>query len=109
MLVTCFLTMLKRVSDEMMEVENETLRERVAALEQKAHAQADELVCLRSTLADVLRRVAALEHAHAQSAPVVPMRHASSPAMQQHAAAARNGAIRGRFHPDRIIITLIYI
>ncbi|XP_059480619.1 echinoderm microtubule-associated protein-like 2 isoform X6 [Neocloeon triangulifer] len=47
--------------DEMMEADNDSLRERVAALEQKALTQADEIVCLRSTLADVLRRVNLLE------------------------------------------------
>ncbi|XP_059480614.1 echinoderm microtubule-associated protein-like 2 isoform X2 [Neocloeon triangulifer] len=47
--------------NEMMEADNDSLRERVAALEQKALTQADEIVCLRSTLADVLRRVNLLE------------------------------------------------
>jgi microtubule-associated protein-like 1/2 len=41
----------------MMETENESLRERVAYLEKKVLEQGDEIVCLRSTLADVLRRL----------------------------------------------------
>jgi microtubule-associated protein-like 1/2 len=41
----------------MMETENESLRERVADLEKKVLEQGDEIVCLRSTLADVLRRL----------------------------------------------------
>ncbi|PSN50018.1 hypothetical protein C0J52_03295 [Blattella germanica] len=43
--------------DDMMETENESLRERVADLEKKVLEQGDEIVCLRSTLADVLRRL----------------------------------------------------
>jgi microtubule-associated protein-like 1/2 len=41
----------------MMETENESLQERVADLEKKVLEQGDEIVCLRSTLADVLRRL----------------------------------------------------
>jgi microtubule-associated protein-like 1/2 len=41
----------------MMEAENESLQERVADLEKKVLEQGDEIVCLRSTLADVLRRL----------------------------------------------------
>ncbi|GFW36186.1 echinoderm microtubule-associated protein-like 1 [Trichonephila clavipes] len=41
--------------------DNEALRERVADLEKKVQDQADEIVCLRGTLADVLRRVTQLE------------------------------------------------
>jgi microtubule-associated protein-like 1/2 len=40
-----------------MEMENESLQERVADLEKKVLEQGDEIVCLRSTLADVLRRL----------------------------------------------------
>lgn len=43
--------------NDMMETENESLRERVAYLEKKVLEQGDEIVCLRSTLADVLRRL----------------------------------------------------
>lgn len=43
--------------DDMMETENESLQERVADLEKKVLEQGDEIVCLRSTLADVLRRL----------------------------------------------------
>lgn len=45
------------ITDDMMETENESLRERVAYLEKKVLEQGDEIVCLRSTLADVLRRL----------------------------------------------------
>jgi len=45
------------MTDDMMETENESLRERVAYLEKKVLEQGDEIVCLRSTLADVLRRL----------------------------------------------------
>nr|CAD7573380.1 unnamed protein product [Timema californicum] len=43
--------------NDMIETENESLRERVADLEKKVLEQGDEIVCLRSTLADVLRRL----------------------------------------------------
>lgn len=41
--------------------DNDALRERVSDLEKKVQDQADEIVCLRGTLADVLRRVSQLE------------------------------------------------
>ncbi|XP_071039318.1 echinoderm microtubule-associated protein-like 2 isoform X8 [Parasteatoda tepidariorum] len=41
--------------------DNDALRERVSDLEKKVQDQADEIVCLRGTLADVLRRVTQLE------------------------------------------------
>lgn len=47
--------------DDMIETENESLRERVGDLEKKVLEQGDEIVCLRSTLADVLRRLNQLE------------------------------------------------
>uniref|UniRef100_T1J5S7 HELP domain-containing protein n=1 Tax=Strigamia maritima TaxID=126957 RepID=T1J5S7_STRMM len=47
--------------NDMITNENDTLRERVSDLEKKVHEQADEIVCLRSTLADVLRRLNNLE------------------------------------------------
>lgn len=50
-----------RFSDDMIETENESLRERVCDLEKKVLEQGDEIVCLRSTLADVLRRLNQLE------------------------------------------------
>lgn len=49
------------ISDEMLENENETLRERVGDLEKKVYEQRDEILCLRATLADVLRRLTNLE------------------------------------------------
>ncbi|KAK9511688.1 hypothetical protein O3M35_000303 [Rhynocoris fuscipes] len=45
----------------MLETEQESVRERVCDLEKKVLEQGDEIVCLRSTLADVLRRLAQLE------------------------------------------------
>lgn len=41
----------------MLESENSSLVERVTDLEQKVLSQQDEIVCMRSTLADVLRRL----------------------------------------------------
>lgn len=49
------------VIDDMLETEQESVRERVCDLEKKVLEQGDEIVCLRSTLADVLRRLAQLE------------------------------------------------
>jgi len=48
-------------SDDMIENENEMLRERVCALEKKVYDQNDEITCLRATLADCLRRINGLE------------------------------------------------
>jgi hypothetical protein len=48
-------------ADEMLENENDTLRERVGDMEKKVYEQRDEILCLRATLADVLRRVTNLE------------------------------------------------
>ena len=62
LLFTCF-------SDDMIETENESLRERVTDLEKKILEQTDEIVCLRSTLADVLRRLAQLEGSRSFSTP----------------------------------------
>jgi len=45
----------------MLEHENEALKERVHGLERKVHEQNDEILCLRATLADVLRRLNSLE------------------------------------------------
>jgi uncharacterized coiled-coil protein SlyX len=86
----------------MMEAENDTLRERVAALEQKTHAQADEIVCLRSTLADVLRRVNLLE-GHMTSAAV------RSPLIQPSMQPSRNGVLRGKkFMNEQHSLSCIY-
>ena len=48
-------------SDDMVENENETLRDRVSDLEKRVHDQSDEITCLRATLADALRRINTLE------------------------------------------------
>ena len=45
----------------MIENENHSLRDRVGDLEKKVHEQNDEIMCLRSTLADVLRRLTTVE------------------------------------------------
>lgn len=42
-------------------LDHDALQQRVMELEKKMTEQADEIVCLRSTLADVLRRVNQLE------------------------------------------------
>ncbi|MFH4976734.1 hypothetical protein AB6A40_003443 [Gnathostoma spinigerum] len=47
--------------DEMLSVENASLRERVSELEKKVQSQEDELMCLRSSTADLLRRLNILE------------------------------------------------
>ncbi len=49
------------ISDDMVDNENETLRDRVSDLEKKVHDQNDEITCLRATLADALRRINQLE------------------------------------------------
>ena len=48
-------------ADDMVEHENETMRDRVADLEKRVHDQGDEITCLRATLADALRRINELE------------------------------------------------
>ena len=45
----------------MIENENEAVRDRLADLEKKVHLQNDEIVCLKATLADCLRRLNTLE------------------------------------------------
>ncbi|XP_076633247.1 echinoderm microtubule-associated protein-like 2 isoform X9 [Colletes latitarsis] len=47
--------------DEMLECETGSLLGRVTDLERQSLAQRDEIVCLRATLADALRRIAQLE------------------------------------------------
>ncbi|XP_042903129.1 echinoderm microtubule-associated protein-like 2 isoform X6 [Parasteatoda tepidariorum] len=47
--------------EDILNHDNDALRERVSDLEKKVQDQADEIVCLRGTLADVLRRVTQLE------------------------------------------------
>ncbi|XP_046824221.1 echinoderm microtubule-associated protein-like 2 isoform X2 [Vespa crabro] len=47
--------------DEMLECETGSLLGRVADLERQSLAQRDEIVCLRATLADALRRISQLE------------------------------------------------
>ena len=45
----------------MVETENEAVRDRLGDLERKVHLQNDEIVCLKATLADCLRRLNTLE------------------------------------------------
>jgi hypothetical protein len=49
------------VSDGLLSQEKEDLVERVAYLEKKTTQQEDEIVCLKSAMADVIRRLAQLE------------------------------------------------
>lgn len=72
----------------MIETENESLRERVSDLEKKALDQGDEIVCLRSTLADVLRRLTLVENA-------VNSRGGLSPSSTGNVTPVRNGGYRG--------------
>ncbi|XP_050488021.1 echinoderm microtubule-associated protein-like 2 isoform X11 [Bombus huntii] len=51
----------KQETNEMLERETGSLLDRVADLERQSLAQRDEIVCLRATLADALRRIAQLE------------------------------------------------
>ncbi|XP_052123400.1 echinoderm microtubule-associated protein-like 1 isoform X4 [Frankliniella occidentalis] len=76
------------MNDDMIETENESLRERVSDLEKKALDQGDEIVCLRSTLADVLRRLTLLENA-------VNSRGGVSPSSTGTVTPVRNGGFRG--------------
>lgn len=78
----------KSEMDDMIETENESLRERVSDLEKKALDQGDEIVCLRSTLADVLRRLTLLENA-------VNSRGGMSPSSTGNVTPVRNGGFRG--------------
>lgn len=48
-------------TDEMLESEKSSLAGRVHDLERRVLSQHDEIVCLRSTLADVLRRLNLIE------------------------------------------------
>ncbi|XP_049795931.1 echinoderm microtubule-associated protein-like 2 isoform X2 [Schistocerca nitens] len=84
-------------SGDMMEADGESLRERVSQLERRALSQADELVCLRATLADALRRLAALEARTGQPAPSASpaiTTSSSSGSQQHHGTLTRNG-VRG--------------
>jgi len=63
----------------MIETENESLRERVCDLEKKVLEQGDEIVCLRSTLADVLRRLNQLEGCRTLSLNTSVLKNGSTP------------------------------
>ncbi|KAL3266954.1 hypothetical protein HHI36_011104 [Cryptolaemus montrouzieri] len=66
---------------EMLDAENRGLAGRVSDLERKILEQGDELVCLKATLAEALRRITLLEGSrlHQQSpSPAVPLRNGLS-------------------------------
>lgn len=63
----------------MIETENESLRERMCDLEKKVLEQGDEIVCLRSTLADVLRRLNQLEGTRTLSLNASVLKNGNSP------------------------------
>lgn len=44
-------------TDGLLDQDQETLGERVAILEKKVQQQGDEIVCLKSALADVIRKL----------------------------------------------------
>ena len=48
-------------SDALMDSESNSLQEHVIHLEKKVQQQDDEIICLKSALADALRRLSALE------------------------------------------------
>jgi len=47
--------------DAILSHESESVQDRVLSLEKKVQQQDDEIVCLKSALADALRRLAAVE------------------------------------------------
>ncbi|XP_050538023.1 echinoderm microtubule-associated protein-like 2 isoform X2 [Daktulosphaira vitifoliae] len=65
--------------NDMLETENESLRDRVGDLEKKVLEQGDEIVCLRSTLADVLRRLNQVEGCRALSLNTSALKNGNSP------------------------------
>ncbi|XP_053671699.1 echinoderm microtubule-associated protein-like 2 [Anopheles nili] len=58
---------LHEFSEEMLETEKAGLVERVYDLERQVLEQKDEIVCLKSTLADVLRRLATIDNSYENS------------------------------------------
>lgn len=73
----------------MIETENTTLRERVNDLEKKVLEQGDELICLRSTLANVVRRLEQIE-GYARTIP-------DSAYSRYGSSAVRNGTVRSKY------------
>ncbi|KAK7582719.1 hypothetical protein V9T40_014164 [Parthenolecanium corni] len=87
----------------MIETENESLGERLAYLEKKVLAQNDEIVCLRSTLADVLRRLTQLEGSRSLSTP--PAKNGLYRSINQHTVGAGTNTRDGlRYRPHSEII-----
>ncbi|XP_060877124.1 echinoderm microtubule-associated protein-like 2 isoform X1 [Metopolophium dirhodum] len=70
--------------NDMIETENESLRERVCDLEKKVLEQGDEIVCLRSTLADVLRRLNQLEGSRTLSLNTSALKNGNTPRAGNH-------------------------
>lgn len=83
------LTSFSLIPDDMIETENTTLRERVNDLEKKVLEQGDELICLRSTLANVVRRLEQIE-GYARTIP-------DSAYSRYGGSAVRNGTVRSKY------------
>ncbi|XP_065208639.1 echinoderm microtubule-associated protein-like 2 isoform X2 [Planococcus citri] len=101
-------TVVSNAWHDMIETENESLRERVTDLEKKVLEQNDEIVCLRSTLADVLRRLTQLEGSRSLSTP--PAKNGLYRNVNQHignhhtlsSGGIRDGGLRYRPHSEII-------
>ncbi|KAL3872559.1 hypothetical protein ACJMK2_035781 [Sinanodonta woodiana] len=67
------------VLDGLLSEDNRELSARVAALETKVQKQEDEIVCIKSALADVLRRQSQAEHERAQNSILPSKPHMRTP------------------------------
>lgn len=83
--------------DGLLSHDKEDVVERVAYLEKKLQAQEDEIACLKSAMADVIRRLAAVEHnSHSNGAPARAQarqslnRPRSSMGLAGHSSSSRN-------------------
>lgn len=79
-------------ADDMIETENTTLRERVNDLEKKVLEQGDEIICLRSTLANVVRRLEQVE-GFSRTNPDTGYRYGN--------AAIKNGSVRSEYQSEQ--------
>lgn len=77
----------------MLETENSGIAGRVQDLERKVLEQGDELVCLRATLADVLRRLNLLEGLRQNGTTLGVLTAPSTPVRNGYGIAANRGAI----------------
>lgn len=75
----------------MLETENSTLAGRVQDLERKVLEQGDELVCLRATLADVLRRLNLVEGLRQNGPPQGNLTAPSTPVRNGYGVIQRSG------------------